>query len=176
MLKPSDKGSLSHGVRKGISLHHAIDKFTDLHPKVAASKARIRPWVGKYAPVIIDVYFDLSIASRWPKFSSLSYDQFQTVIYDILENQREAIPFPLQTRVAGMVRHRWLELYSSWDGLEQVLTRTGYRSSNPDILIKSIIPLRELGPELDADFDLFWPELTTHVNSWVLQNPWLRVL
>jgi acyl carrier protein phosphodiesterase len=43
-------------VRDGIRLHRMIDEFTDSHPIVEKSKARLRPDFRKYAPVIVDLY------------------------------------------------------------------------------------------------------------------------
>ena len=173
MLKPSEISGLPEGIRKGIALHYAIDRYTDDHPHVAASKLRIRPWARKYAPVVIDVYFDLSLASRWSMFSSLSFNDFQDEVYGILSREEPWLSPDLSNRVSRMVAHRWLESYASWDGLEDVFLRMRSRSSKPDLLMDSLAPLKEHSDTLDGDFDQFWPDLTEHTVPWVGKNPWL---
>lgn len=175
LLKPSEIEPLSEGIKEGIALHHAIDRFTDAHPKVAQSKVRIRPWAGKYAPVMIDIYFDLSLASRWSMFSSLSFSGFQDQVYEILSRYETQLPSGLGTRVSKMIDHRWLESYTHWEGLEEVLLRMGSRSSKPEMLMNSLQPLKDQKDHLDEDFGHFWPDLTSLTEPWVGKNPWLLV-
>lgn len=173
MIKVSDRAGLPSGVLQGINFHHAIDRFTDFHPQVSQSKARIRPWAEKYAPVVMDVYFDLSLALRWERFARIPFDEFQNEVYRLLDEGIPVIPTHLRNRVDQMIEHRWLETYTTWNGLEEVFHRMRHRASKPELLMRSIGPLKNLNLALDSDLELFWPDLEGHTNQWVPDNPWL---
>ena len=55
-VKGSDILKYSETVRKGISMHRAIDTFTDQHPVVKQSIQRLRSDFRKYAGVIVDSF------------------------------------------------------------------------------------------------------------------------
>ena len=68
------------GVLQGIMMHRAIDFYTDSHTTVNKSVARLKPGFKRYAPVIIDVFYDtilplnglivcLFVVYRWKKHS-----------------------------------------------------------------------------------------------------------
>ena len=58
-LKGADRKRIyPEAIKRGIALHRRIDTFTDAHPVVAESKVRVREQFGKYAPVIVDVFYD----------------------------------------------------------------------------------------------------------------------
>ncbi len=51
-------------IRAGIKLHRLIDEFTDTHPAVEVSKARIRDKYRKYSGVVVYMYFDHFLAAN----------------------------------------------------------------------------------------------------------------
>ena len=55
---------------RGIQLHRHIDHFTDTHPIVERTKARLRPEFRKYAGVISDMFYDHFLAAEWTAYSS----------------------------------------------------------------------------------------------------------
>ena len=63
--------NFTEGVQRGIWLHRAIDAFTDSHPVVKQSTKRLHPFHHKYAPVIVDIYYDFLLAKNWDKFYQL---------------------------------------------------------------------------------------------------------
>src|SRR5437870_13401328 len=56
-------------IAKGILLHREIDFFTDHHPVVKQSKDRLRPNYRHYAGVIVDIFYDHFLASKWNSHS-----------------------------------------------------------------------------------------------------------
>jgi acyl carrier protein phosphodiesterase len=50
-------------IRKGITLHRAIDSFTDTHPVTRHAKAYFRPVYGLYSGAIVDVAYDHFLAN-----------------------------------------------------------------------------------------------------------------
>lgn len=46
---------LPHGVRVGIALHRAVDRYTDAHPQVVAARSLLEPPWRCYTGVLLDV-------------------------------------------------------------------------------------------------------------------------
>src|SRR5688572_7860936 len=79
------KGKAIHdfpeGIRDGIFLHRQIDQFTDSHPVVTESKIRLRGTFHKYAPVIVDVFYDHFLARDWTQYHHQSLEVFAEECY-----------------------------------------------------------------------------------------------
>ena len=58
-------------IRKGITLHRAIDTFTDTHPVTRYAKAYFRPVYGLYSGALIDVAYDHFLANDPEAFPAL---------------------------------------------------------------------------------------------------------
>ena len=63
-------------VRAGILLHRRVDSFTDQHPVVRRSKARIDPEFRRYAGILVDLFFDHFLACDWPAYSRQPLPQY----------------------------------------------------------------------------------------------------
>jgi acyl carrier protein phosphodiesterase len=57
-------------IRKGITLHRAIDTFTDTHPVTRHAKAYFRPVYGLYSGALIDVVYDHFLANDPEAFAA----------------------------------------------------------------------------------------------------------
>ncbi|HPX06218.1 MAG TPA: ACP phosphodiesterase, partial [Tenuifilaceae bacterium] len=68
-------------VQKGILMHRAIDSFTDNHLATAESKRLLRSGYGKYAGVVVDVFYDHLLASNWSNFSPFPLRGFTRGFY-----------------------------------------------------------------------------------------------
>src|SRR5215468_3052284 len=57
-------------ITRGLILHRSVDTYTDAHPLVARSRARISRVRRRYAGILIDVFYDHYLARDWSKYSS----------------------------------------------------------------------------------------------------------
>ena len=55
-------------IQKGILLHRGIDSFTDSHPTVRQSTARLHENYGHYSGVIVDILYDHFLAKNWEEY------------------------------------------------------------------------------------------------------------
>lgn len=71
-VKGSSYKNYPPDIAKGIQLHRAIDDYTDRHPAVCEVVHRLQPEFGRYSGVLLDIYFDYLLASRFESFSGVS--------------------------------------------------------------------------------------------------------
>lgn len=147
------------GVQHGILLHRNIDSFTDNHPAVRASVARIRPFAGRYSPPVVDILYDYLLCLHWDHLVPMPFDKFADWAYRGLNQNRDLMPPPLLKRWPDMLAGHFLDGYRTRDGLEWVLSMFARR-----------LPVGlNLGPLLpyffaeiatfSSDFLIFFPDI-----------------
>jgi len=146
-------------IQKGILLHRKIDTFTDLHPVVKKSKARLKSRFGLYKGIIIDIFYDHFLARNWQLLSDVSLDDFADSFYSILMKNRSILPEKTQYIVPYLVKQNWLKSYASLEGIEKVLVGMNKRTNNHSGMDQAMADLVEHYDALETDFHTFFPEL-----------------
>lgn len=170
-LNKRESEMLSESVQKGILLHRAIDTFTDGHPEVKKSVQQLRPRHRKYAPVIVDVFYDYFLHRNWEKFSAIPKNHFSQKVYAALNDYYPHFPDFMQPRVKEMINAQWLDSYGSLEGLNYTFRRMRARTSHPEWLDGAVDSLEALTPQLEADFVAFFPDLIQHAEEWRANPP-----
>ena len=153
-------------VQRGIHLHRAIDRFTDDHPIIRAAVRRIRPEHHKYAPVVVDIWYDFLLARHWQSVCpDESFPAFKRRAYALLNASFHQIPPRLHPRIRSMVAGDWLSTYATPLGMSDVFLRLEKRVSRPDHLHATMRTLDRELPHLDQEFPRFWTDLTVFVAS-----------
>lgn len=150
-------------VRRGVRLHRLIDRYTDNHPAVRASTQRLRPYHFKYAPVVVDVFYDHLLATHWTQYHAEPLRAFAERQYYLLDKHAALMPPRLRTRTASMIAGDWLVQYGTWEGLAFTFDKLRNRLSRPEQLDGVIDHLRKHTPALTTDFRVFFPQLQTYV-------------
>lgn len=152
-------------VKEGIVLHRKIDQFTDTHPVVLKGKVRLRPKFHKYAPVIIDVFYDHFLALQWDDYSSVPLNDYVNGVYRLLEKNKDSFPDRSKMLLPYMIGGNWLEGYSRLEGINRSLSGMAGRSnfiSNMELATKELERDIEL---YEAEFNAFFPLLVDYVKS-----------
>lgn len=68
-------------IAEGILFHRAIDDYTDNHPVVRRLVVELRPEFGRYSAILLDIYFDYFLASRFRRFSDMSLKLYSGNFY-----------------------------------------------------------------------------------------------
>jgi acyl carrier protein phosphodiesterase len=112
-------------IRKGITLHRAIDTFTDTHSVTRHAKAYFRPVYGLYSGALIDVAYDHFLANdpgAFPAeapltaFAQQTYRQLAT--RESLFPERFARMFPYMRDQDWLYHYRYKEgIFNSFAGL-----------------------------------------------------------
>lgn len=150
---------LPEAVREGVRLHRLIDTFTDQHPLVLQGVRRLYAAHHKYAPVLMDVYYDHLLTRNWATYSSEPLEDFAARSYDILLRHTPIMPEPVSDRLQRMIADNWLSKYGTWEGLEFTFRRMQHFVSAPAHLDGAVQSLQQHLPALQEEFGAFFPEL-----------------
>ena len=151
-------------VQAGIRAHRAIDTFTDQHPVVRRTTARLRAaGAGKYAGVVADVFMDHFLARYFTEFAGESLAGFTQRVYAELASQQDAFPAAVQRFFPHMVTHNWLLHYAELEGISRALLGLSRRASPGSGMDTATEELRRNYAAYEADFREFFPELQAYV-------------
>jgi acyl carrier protein phosphodiesterase len=151
-------------IQQGILLHRAIDRFTDTHPVVCRSKHRAEGVTGRYASVVIDVFYDHFLARDWAHHHPMPLPQYAQSVYTILGGWLGEFPDRSRRFYSYMVTHNVLESYSSIDGITIVLEQMAKRAkfeSNMELAGNELVRDYRY---YESEFREFLPELQ-HYNK-----------
>jgi acyl carrier protein phosphodiesterase len=146
-------------ISEGILLHRAIDTYTDNHPTVKKTIQLLKPYFGRYSGILLDIYFDYFLASRFSEYSKISLKRYTKYFYFNMISHRRYLP----DRIKGFMWH-----FIGTDRLYKYAFKDGIRKSL-DIMVvyrhvdipvdKAINFLTEYEKELWSIFQLFFCEL-----------------
>ena len=91
-IKNKKRDHLSEGIQQGITLHRAIDAFTDVHPKVLEAKTVFQPIVRLYSGAFVDVVFDYFLANDKNVKSAKEWRDFTAHVYQVLNKYETLLP------------------------------------------------------------------------------------
>ncbi|CAH1000486.1 Acyl carrier protein phosphodiesterase [Neolewinella maritima] len=161
ILRGSEVDLLPAGIRRGVTMHRAIDRLTDADPDVRRLNRLLTVRHSRYAPVLSDVAFDYFLCLNWSQLMDVDIVAFRTRTYGNLQAAREHMPERAARHVDGMTKSDWLRLYTSAAGMQQVFLRMRPRMSQPHYLNDIDESLRELAPQFNRTLLLLFPRLQT---------------
>lgn len=153
------------GVINGMSLHREIDFFTDTHPIVKKSIDRLQPKYHKISGIVVDMFYDHILAKNFNQYSSITLEKYAQNFYHLLELRKNEIPEPMESMVKSMKTRNWLLSYETYEGIEWALKGLAKRLSFESGIEYAIEELRQDYCLYEAEFNVFFPELTTHCIS-----------
>ena len=128
-VKGAQKASYDLDVRQGITLHRAIDSFTDDHWATAKAKEIFRPHYRLYSGPIMDILYDHYLATDESEFRDKSLLLFSTQVYASLEESFVILPLRFAQMLPYMIRDNWLYTYRTKEGIHRSLQRMVRRAS-----------------------------------------------
>ena len=165
-VRNPDLHRLEPDVLRGVMLHRLIDGFTDRHPVVQRSIARVSARLGWFTSLTIDIYYDHILALDWSRYAMESLREFTNRSYRVLEELVPLAPPDAQHFIRRFIDHDQLFGYSTPDGIATTLARVSQRIA--ERIPKRAIWLPDALPDLNAahadlaaDFHAFYPELMT---------------
>lgn len=156
-------------IQEGILLHRFIDNFTDTHPVVLQSIARIKPIVGRFAGIVADVFYDYCLAQNFGKLSEVALPTFAQNSYDILTKHHDILPTRVQELLPYMRQEDWLTHYGSLYGITKALQGLTRRLKYVQDLTKTITLLENNYQDFENDFQLFFPDIQKAVKEKIIE-------
>ena len=150
-------------IQKGILLHRAIDYYTDTHPIVRQSTARLFENYGHYSGVIVDILYDHFLAANWKRYSDVPLDKFVACFYDLLQDSFPVLPKNIQQFLPYMIRDNWLQSYASINGIGRILSQMNERTEKRSRMNLAIVELEDHYEEFEEEFTAFFEELQNYV-------------
>lgn len=155
--------NLTERMIEGVYLHRFIDSYTDSHPVVTRSKVRLRANYNKYAPVIVDIFYDHFLAYNWKNYHEMSLASFTQKSYGIIKKYYSVLPKRSKLVIDHMSEHNWLLNYAELAGMEKALLGISKRAKFKSNMENSIEELKEYYTEFENEFTLFFPDLMNEV-------------
>jgi acyl carrier protein phosphodiesterase len=163
LARPTALTGLSADIMRGIHQHRRIDAFTDSHPVVRRSIARVGPEFRRFGGIFVDIYFDHFLSREWGTLSNIPLTDFTEEIYGSFEGHRDEIPGEAYGALEKMKAENWLCSYGDLHGVSTTLGRIGLRLRRPTPLARGAEILEADYAGFHADFREFFPELMAHV-------------
>lgn len=163
-VKGPDVATLRADIQAGIRHHRLVDAFTDRHPIVQRSIARVSPRWGWFSGILIDVYYDHILAVSWDRYSPSSLRAFADYAYKAITTLADEVPPDARDYAFLLIRSDRLVGYSTHDGVQDALHRLSQRIT--ERMPTRAVPLHEAMTDLELvhaglsdDFHAFFPEL-----------------
>lgn len=169
IVRGEELGRMSAGFQRGARKHRQIDAFTDAHPLVKRSRARVSTRFRRFSGVLVDVFYDHLLASNWDSYSPIVLDAFTAKFYADIESKHIELPVSARVTLDRIIRHDLLGSYRRVEGVEHSLRRlSAYLSSRwrrEFSLEKGVADLIEHRAGFEADFAGFFPQLQAAVTA-----------
>ena len=164
LLKPRDYYLLSPGILDGIKRHKAIDAYTDSHKAVDEMMRLLRPYQGKYTPVVADVLMDFMLSKLWGQYYPKSIEDFCNATYLTVNTYLDQIPERVHPRINRMLDHRWLESCKNRERFQQTLLMLSRRASFQNQIPDAMIPYDLHQEHMDRLFVEFFENVQQHLS------------
>jgi len=143
----------------GIRLHRAIDQFTDNHPVVRNSIELIKPAMGRYSGVGVDIFYDHFLAANWNRYADIVLTDFSLHVYKILAIRFFQLPSRTKRILPFMIAQNWLVSYASIPDLHRVFHGMDRRTHYLAGMSRAVAALVENYARIGSDFESFYPDL-----------------
>ncbi|HEX5654834.1 MAG TPA: ACP phosphodiesterase [Chitinophagaceae bacterium] len=120
-VKGKKKFDYPPAIQQGITLHRAIDTFTDDHPVTGLAKNIFRPHYRLYSGAFIDVVYDHFLATDEKEFGGEALYEFSQTVFATLDQQQEWLPDNFLQLYPYMKSQNWLYNYRHKWGAQKSL-------------------------------------------------------
>jgi acyl carrier protein phosphodiesterase len=169
LVRGDDRASMSPEFLRGAARHKAIDAFTDAHPVVRRSRARIDARHRRFSGVLVDIFYDYCLARHWDTYAAEPLPAFTRRLYAEIEANPLPLPEAARRTLDRIVKHDLLGQYARIDGVESSLRRVSayltQRWRRDFRLEEGAQDLVAYEAGFDADFAEFFPQLQQHLGS-----------
>ncbi len=151
--------TFSTQIQQGILLHRAIDTFTDAHTCVDTSIARLQSTQGRFAPVVVDIFYDHFLAKNWQTYHKQPLAEYAQEFYTFVRTYWEILPQRVREVVFYMEKQDWLYNYASIKGMTKAFEGMSKRTKFASNMLTAPQDLEKDYLLFEEDFTTFFPQL-----------------
>lgn len=167
LLRPRDYEFLDPSILNGIERHKKIDAFTDQHNAVDEIVSILRPYQGKYTPVVADVLMDFILSKFWDQYHHAPIEKFCHSTYKVVADHLHYIPDRLHPRINRMLSHHWLESCKNRERMGRTLEMLSKRAAFENTIPEAMVPYDLHQEQMDRLFLIFFNDMQHQIT---LQN------
>lgn len=156
-------------IQKGILLHREIDTFTDSHPIVHQSTAKLHSKYSHYSGVIVDILYDHFLAKNWDQYHSVQLADFVQRFYALIKKNFKDLPARIQRLTPYMIADNWLLSYATVEGIGRILAQMNIRTKGIANMDQAVKELEEYYDDFENEFTLFFEEVRIHSQQILLK-------
>jgi acyl carrier protein phosphodiesterase len=160
-VKGKQKFTYSPMIQKGMTLHRAIDAFTDAHEATAAAKQFFKPAVRLYAGAFVDVAYDHFLARDLQENSEEEWQQFCTHTYHVLQHHVAIVPERFAVMLPYMRSQNWLFNYRYHYGMQNSFKGLAHRAAYLNDSSEAFSVFEESYDQLQQCYNQFFPFVKT---------------
>ena len=164
-IRNKDRYSFPKDIQDGITLHRAIDTFTDSHPAIHEAKKVFSPLVRLYAGAFVDVSLDYFVANDLRLNSLKGWKNHSLKVYRVLHENYEYLPDNFRYMLTRMEQDNWLYNYRHDQNIKfsmrNVLNKAKYLEKDIPVF-EAFLDNKDV---LQKCYDDFFPDLLAHAKA-----------
>jgi len=164
-IRNKERFSFPKEIQDGITLHRAIDTFTDSHPAIHEAKKVFSPLVRLYAGAFVDVSMDYFLANDLSLLSEKGWKDHSLKVYRVLNENSQFLPENFKRMLVKMEHDDWLYNYrEDWGikfSIQNVLNKAKYLEKDIPVF-QAFLNHKNI---LQKCYDDFFPDLIAHAKA-----------
>lgn len=164
-IRNKDRYSFPKDIQDGITLHRAVDTFTDAHPAIHEAKKAFAPLVRLYAGAFVDVAMDYFVANDLHLNSLKGWKDHSRKVYRVLNEHYEFLPENFRRMLEKMEQDDWLYHYRYDQNIKfsmrNVLNKAKYLDKDIPVF-DAFLDHKDM---LQKCYDDFFPDLLEHTKG-----------
>ncbi len=164
-VKGSNFDAFPDQIAEGIIMHRDIDSYADNHSVTQSAKRNLSKY-RHYSSVIIDIFYDHFLAKNWEDYHEQPLSSYAIEVYKDLANYKKYFPKKSKKMYKYMIRHNWLEVYATVDGINRVLNGLSKRTIFKSKMEQATEELILHYDDFEAAFKEFFPDIVEHTANY----------
>lgn len=164
-IRNNERYNFPKEIQDGITMHRAIDTFTDAHPVIHEAKKVFSPLVRLYAGAFVDVSMDYFLAKDLNLNDLKSWKDHSHKVYQVLNENLEYFPDAFKRMLVKMEHDDWLFNYrEDWAiqfSIQNVLNKAKYLDKNIPVF-QAFLDNKKI---LQKCYNDFFPDLMAHAKA-----------
>jgi acyl carrier protein phosphodiesterase len=145
-------------IAAGVAFHRQIDWQTDRHPAFRQARALLRPALGRYAGVFVDLWLDATLGENWSALSTSPFPTFIEALQEAIRAYRHYGPPTWEAFFQAATETDLFYRFASYEGMSKHIYDFISRRHLPLSPALVVHTLHACQPQLESLLMAFWQE------------------